>query len=215
MIISNNVLSHHLENVLWICGGPCGGKSTITNLLADKNKFLTYHADDYFLEHQKLGSVYEQPAMTRHFVDWEWFFNRPEEEYVQWLKDSTEEQLSMIIVDLVKMSINKKKIVVDSNLNPLIIKQIASDNHIVSFFAESTIVKKNYFDREHTKGMLELIKSTLNPQKSLSNVQNVVTRLSEETLKQVKENGVHYFIRDTSTTLEEMLSYAEERFGLR
>lgn len=214
MYIANNVLSQHLNNILWISGGPCGGKSTITNLLAEKYNFIAYHADDYIFEHKRMASLYEQPAMTRYFVDWEWFFNRPEEEYIQWLQTSSEEQLSMIIVDLIKLSNENRIIVADGIFNPFMLKQIAPVNHCIFLFADSSIVKNGYFDREHTKGMLEVINSTSNPEQSLYNVQNVITRISEEAFQKVKENKLNYFLRNTSNTTDEVLLHVERVFEI-
>jgi cytidylate kinase len=214
MIIADNVLSHNLSNVLWISGGPCGGKSTITNLLAEKYNFTTYHTDDYIFEHRKIASIYEQPAMTRYFVDWEWFFNRPEDEYINWLTASTEEQFSMVIVDLIRLSSSEQRVIVDGNFTPFLLKQISPVKNSIFLFADSSIVKNSYFDREHTKGMLDLINSTSNPKKSLNNVQNVVSRISDETFKKVKESGLNYFLRDTSNTTDEILNFVEKSLGL-
>jgi len=214
MYIANNVLSHHFKNILWISGGPCGGKSTITNLLAEKYNFIPYHTDDYFFKHKKMATLHEQPAMTRYFVNWEWFFNRPAEDYIQWLQASSQEQLSMIMADLLKISSSNRKIVVDGIFNPFILKQIAPVNHSIFLFADSSIVKKVYFNREHTKGMLEAINSTSNPPKTLNNVQNVVTRLSEEIFQKVKDTELNYFHWNTSNTTEEMLLHVEKVFEI-
>ena len=81
MNISDNVLKEHLKNVYWVSGNNCGGKTTMTRYLAKKYDMLVYDSDSMFFKHQAIGSLSEQPAMKRHFIDYEWFFNRSVNDY--------------------------------------------------------------------------------------------------------------------------------------
>lgn len=36
---------------VWIGGGPCGGKSSVADRIAQKHRGSVYHADEHFLEH--------------------------------------------------------------------------------------------------------------------------------------------------------------------
>ena len=111
MKIADNVLEYHLRNVYWVCGSACGGKSTMAKALAKKHDLILYNADEKVFIHKELASPWEQPAMCRHFVDWEWFFNRPTQEYVNWLEDALNEEMSMIIMDLLHLAKDKPVIV--------------------------------------------------------------------------------------------------------
>lgn len=46
MYIADNVIAHKLQNVYWILGGSCGGKSTAARLLAEKYGFYHYSGDE-------------------------------------------------------------------------------------------------------------------------------------------------------------------------
>jgi len=104
MNISDNVLKSHLQNVYWVAGTNCGGKTTMTTYLSQKYDMIVYNSDSRFSEHQAIASLSEQPAMKRHFIDYECFFNRSVDDYTKWIFDSEEEEMSMIILDLVKLS---------------------------------------------------------------------------------------------------------------
>lgn len=53
MKISDRLLRQYLDHVYWICGGPCGGKSTMTNLLSSKWDMNYYSSDDHTFDYQK------------------------------------------------------------------------------------------------------------------------------------------------------------------
>lgn len=42
--------------------------------LAEKHDFTLYNADEKVFLHKELASPWQQPAMCRHFDDWDWFF---------------------------------------------------------------------------------------------------------------------------------------------
>ena len=74
MIIQDNVLKYFLQNVYFVCGTPCGGKTTISRMLSKMYGIPVYDIDERFPEHQKQSDAVSQPAMNREFRDADEFF---------------------------------------------------------------------------------------------------------------------------------------------
>lgn len=76
MLFQDNVLKAYLENVYFITGTPCGGKTTISRALAQRHQLLVYDVDEQFPRHQQLSDPAFQPAMRQTFRDADAFFGR-------------------------------------------------------------------------------------------------------------------------------------------
>jgi len=77
MNIADNILKHHLKNVLFVSGTAYGGKTTMTKLIEGKYGFLRYRESTKFNEHLAYANKHYQPAMCYERGDWQRFFNRP------------------------------------------------------------------------------------------------------------------------------------------
>jgi len=111
MNISDSFRKAQLRNVFWIGGAAYGGKTTVTDLLAHKHGFQPYHSEDLFHEHKQAASPEDHPALSAPFHGWEWFFNRPLEEYIEAIAETCREQLEMVILDLVRLNAGSKVVV--------------------------------------------------------------------------------------------------------
>lgn len=56
-------MSWQLSHVLWIGGSPCAGKSSISELLADRYGFQVYHCDDAYDDHLRRATPGKHPLM--------------------------------------------------------------------------------------------------------------------------------------------------------
>ena len=108
MIFQDNVIKEYLKNVYFITGTPCGGKTTVSRALAEKYGFELFDVDERFDEHKKMSNPLFQPAMNTYFNSADEFFGRTVEEYKNWLLNNTREQLEFVLLDLIRLSENKK-----------------------------------------------------------------------------------------------------------
>lgn len=213
MNISNNILKHHLKNVYFLGGTACGGKTTISRVIAEKYGFMLYKENSYYDEHKKIATPEQQPNLTKTFPSWEYYFNRPVPEYSQWLSDCSSEELEMILVNLLKLP-NDQKIVVDLFMTPEVAKQITEYNRVAFLVTEPALVIKDYYNREYHREILECIMSLSNPEKALKNSNEVLAYGTEKILKSVYESGLFYIKRDENSTIEKTLSILEKHFNL-
>jgi cytidylate kinase len=212
MKIADSVLVAHLRNVLWIGGGACGGKTTITDLLADKYGFTAYHPEDYFQQHKEAACYQDHPAMLRPFLGWEWYFNRPIDEYAAAIMEADREHFEWVIVDLIKMGESGTVVVDGHMLDPVFLKRIASHNKVVFLFADEATIRKSFFAREDKQDILRVINSLQNPETAREHLLDVTCEVSARKRVLAKSSGLQYMLRDQQLSIEATLRMVEEHF---
>ena len=213
MYIANNVLEHHLQNVYFIGGTACGGKTTMSQLIAKKYGMFYYNADDAMIEHLKIAKKEYQPAMSKQFESAEAYFNRPVQEYSKWILDINAEALDMILMDLIKLS-NTQCVIVEGHFDAKLLKKFVPYHKAFFLYAESDIIKRDYFDREDKVPMLNAINKLSDSPKIINHVLDVSAKISEIQLKSAKDNQFKYMVRDFNSTIDKTLKIIENHFQL-
>jgi hypothetical protein len=114
--ISGNLIKHYLRNVYFINGHSYAGKSTMAKMLAQRYGMIccgeNYH--DVF-PREKL-SRWEQPGLCYFdtMSGWEEWLNMTPEEHWNWTEQVSRECVEIEILELVKLSAEGKKIIVDT-----------------------------------------------------------------------------------------------------
>jgi adenylate kinase family enzyme len=212
MNIADNILKNHLQNVLFVSGTAYGGKTTMTKLIEEKYGFLRYRESTKFDEHLAYANKHYQPAMCYERRDMQSFFNRPVDEYANWLKDSIAEQAEMAIIDLIKLSQNQK-VIADVHIPLEYLKHIAEYHQVVLLIAEPEMIVENYFNREDKQEIYECIMSTPHPQEILENVKNAL-KAAAIPLEEFYKSGFKCIIRDDDRSIEQTFREIEKHFHL-
>lgn len=111
MKINESYLREKLKNVYWLNGGPCSGKTTMSNMFVKELGFQKIEEDivkyRLYTDPQKHPNLqYPNPNL-----DWNQWFNRPLEEYKSWLHNLGREILEFYILDLLELDLNRPIIV--------------------------------------------------------------------------------------------------------
>jgi len=214
MKIADNILKHHLRNVYFLAGTACGGKTTMSKLIAHKYGFFLYDEHIFSSEHREMTNALEQPAMMRKFPDWETYFNRPVQEYSAWLSDALAEELEMSLIDLIKLS-QQQKVVADIHIDPEVAKRITEYGRIAFLVAEPELVVKDYYHRPDHRAIYDCIMGLPDPQKALQNCSDTLRYSITKTLQSVYESGMYTIKRDENSTVQATLALLEAHFGLQ
>lgn len=220
MFIADTIIKHHLKDVFFVCGEACAGKTTVTKYLAKKYDMILYNWDEQISEYQNLINHIDQPAMSRQkdFASWEEFFMRPVEEYSAWLEASIEEQTDMAIADLIRLmgGTHGRKVLVDGFFSVEILKKISTYHHVVFLLTTEDVVRKDYFNREDTQGMLRCIMGLQNPTQAMENVFQTLMHKKEEKEKEIRDSGFTYFVRETTPSdPRELIENVAKHFALQ
>lgn len=202
------------KNVYFITGTATGGKTTISKALAEKYGWLRYDVDEKFDEHQKLSNPINHPNMNKNFKNADEFFLRDKNEYVQWLKDNSREQMEFILADLTKLSKNQK-VVCDLHLTVEEAKKLANPNQVVFLIRENNEnIIDDYCNRKSHEGFNRFINSSSNPSLAKENCNLVLRIINEEKTIAIKNSKFLYIERNATSTVENTLKIIEKHFGI-
>ena len=214
MYISDSFLKTQLQNVFWIGGAACGGKTTITDLLAHKHGFEPYHSEDFLPGHKKAASTEDHPSLLAPFHGWEWFFNRPIDEYMKAIVDSDREHFEMVVLDLVKMNADSTVVVDGFLLDPWLAEHLTEHNKSIFLHADEKTIRKSFFERADKQDLLGVINTLSDPRNTREHVLEMVCALSARKRAEAEEAGAKVLVRNSETDCFETLTAVEEHFGL-
>ena len=217
--LSGNLIRHYLQNVYFINGHSCAGKSTMVKLLAQRYGMIccgeNYH--DVF-PREKL-SRWAQPGLCYFdtMSGWEEWLNMTPEEHWNWTEQVSRECVEIEILELVKLSAEGKKIIVDTNIPADILREISDYRHVAVMLCDPPdACATRFFDREDPEKqfMLEQIKRCRDPEATLKNFSAwTLYHPPEETDWQ--HTGFFTYTRSDfeSDNREEVLHILAEHFG--
>ena len=172
--ISDNIIRHYLENVYFINGHSYAGKSTMVKLLAERYGMIccgeNYH--DVF-PREKL-SRWKQPGLC--YFDtmrgWQEWLGMTPEEHRLWIEEVTRECVEIEILELVRLAASGKKVIVDTNIPPEVLREISSYHRVAILLCDPPdICASRFFDRDDPdkQFMLEQIRLCPDPEAALAN----------------------------------------------
>lgn len=213
-MILNKYKKEQFKNVYFVTGCATGGKTTISKLLAEKYGFVRYDADAEFDKHKLLSNAFDQPAMNRLYKNADDFFLRDISDYIQWLKDTTAEQLPFILNDIIEIS-QSYKVVCDLHLSVNVAKEIVYNDQIVFLIRENNRnIIDDYCQRESHSDFNAFINSATNPTHAKQNCNMVLRQLNTEQYDEIKSSEFFWIARDSKSTISETLKSVEKHFGL-
>ena len=148
MNIENNILRHYLKNAYFITGTAYAGKSTTAKMLAEKYGMVLC-GENYFSEVSDIVANEElQPDLCyiRNLTDWKDFVTRSPEEYERWIYATGREAAGFEIAEIISLA-RDKKVIVDTNIPPDILKQIADPDHVAVMLSPQSMSVDRFFDR--------------------------------------------------------------------
>ena len=218
MNIAENILKHNLENVLFLVGSACGGKTTMAREIAKKHGLI--YIDEYWKSDKWSSDIvdphYQPNASSRKKIDWEAYFGRSVEEFLADQKDNhgNDEYLQFLIVELIKAATNNK-IITDIWITDYdFLLEISDRSRVACLLAPGDLIVRDYYDREEHMAFTNCIKSLKDPDKKFA-TQNELFRIGalEEEAK-AKKYELFTIMRNENSTIDGTLKMLEQHFGL-
>ena len=214
MIIQDNVIKGYLENVYFIAGTPCGGKTTVSRALGEKYNIPVYDIDERFEVHQRIADAAFQPAMKKEFADADEFFGRSAEEYKEWLLKNTREQLDFVILDLIRFSGNKK-IICDCHLTLEQAAFLTDPSRVAFMIKKPEDLVDEYCNRPDHQGFSDFIHSATDFEAAKATCNETLLSLNKKYYMDVRESGYFWVDRGDGKSVEETVALTAEHFALK
>ena len=213
MIFQDNVMKEYLKNVYFITGTPCGGKTTLSHALAQKYGFELFDIDERFEEHKKISDPLFQPAMNTCFKSADEFFGRTVEEYKNWLLKNTREQLEFVLLDLIRLSENKK-VLCDCHLTVAQVLAFSEPARVVFLIKDPSNLVDEYSNRPDHQGFFQYLNSATDIEKAKQTVKTTLYELNADRIEEIKSSPFFWIERTTDSTVEDTVASVEKHFGL-
>ena len=214
MIFQDNVMKEYLKNVYFIAGTPCGGKTTISRALAKKYGFEIFDIDERFDEHRKISDPLYQPAMNTSFKSADDFFGRTVEEYKNWLLKNTREQLEFVLLDLIRLSENKK-VLCDCHLTVAQALAFSEPARVVFLIKDPSNLVDEYGNRPDHQGFFQYLNSSTDIEKAKQTVNTTLYELNADRIEEIKRSPFFWIERTTDSTVEDTVACVEKHFCLQ
>lgn len=211
MIFQDNALKKYLENVYFITGTPCGGKSTISKALAKKYGFEVYDVDEQFPKHKQFSNSEFQPAMNKSFQNADEFFYRTVEEYQNWLISNTREQLDFVLLDLIRLSQNRI-VLCDCHLTLEQADMLSDASRVVFLIREPSNLIDDYCNRKDHQDFRDFIYSATDVEKAKRTCNETLYGLNREAYNAIKNSSYLWIERTDESTVEYTLEMVEKHF---
>ncbi|MCL2397710.1 MAG: AAA family ATPase [Defluviitaleaceae bacterium] len=220
MNIANNILKHSLQNVYFLVGTACGGKTTMGRALAKKHGFI-YFSDNWNEDNHKvwqsiIDEKYQPNSTKRKEIDWEEYFSRSVEEFLADEKDNHggSEYVQFSIIETIKLSQNNK-VIADIWIDDFeFLLEISDPGRVACLLAPGELIIRDYYQRDDHIDFTNCIKSLKDPEKKFA-TQNELFRIgAKEMAAKAKKHGLFSIMRSEDSTIEDALVILENHFGL-
>ena len=219
--LESNIIRHYLRNVYFINGTAYAGKSTMVHMLAERFDMIECGENYHMAVSRQIATPEKQPASSYFSTmsGWEEFLNRTPEEYEKWIEDGKWEIAQFEIAELIRLSAQGKKMIVDTNIPLEMLREISGYDHVAVMLSPQSMSVERFFDRSDPEKqfLLNEIDKCPDPDKTMANFRACLARInSPEVYEQMKNSGFFVHVREDceKDTREETLDKLARHFRL-
>lgn len=203
-----------IEKTLWICGGSCAGKSTVSRILARKYQLPLYSVDQHIDEDysKRIDKVAFPCLYELDTKGLQWLFNMSEKRFLAFQKASMKEYILLAKEDISKMQPDRCILVNGGEIAfPDVLVDYISTDQAVFFATTERIQLEEWNKRDWVR---EVLKSFPNPELLYSKWMALDLFQAKYIVAQAKKYGFRLLIRDENLTIDDAVHYTETHFEL-
>lgn len=216
--IESNLLRNLFQNVYFLNGTACAGKSTMVRMLAEKYDGICC-GENYHDELKHLIDPVHQPNLSyfKTMSGWQEFVTRTPEQYDVWIQGSSREAAELELLKLIQLAVTGKKIFVDTNIDLEILKEISDFHRVAIMLSPQWMSVDLFFDRPDADKQFIYRKLMENPDPewALANYRKILETInSQEHYEAFENSGFFTHLRTEESTIEQTLQILEKHFQL-
>jgi len=150
-------IKRNLENVFWLGGSPCAGKSSISSILANRFDLDVYRVDEAFDVHvQRLNSETHLALANWCAASWNERWMQPLESLVQEVIACYREHFTLILEDVISLPKQKPLLVEGTALLPKeVVGVLTSRNQAIWAVPTADFQREHYTRRDWVSGIVQ------------------------------------------------------------
>lgn len=200
-----------MENVFWLGGSPCAGKSSVSQILENDFDINVYRVDAAFEKHRGKFDKLLHPALC----DWEgstwnqrWM--QPVENLVRDVIKCYREHFSLIIEDVLGFPKDKPLLVEGTALLPQEVSKVLSKrNNAIWLIPTADFQREKYSQREW---IYEILKQCDNQETAFQNWMERDAAFADFIINEVERLNLEWLLIDGSKTIEEYATSVAKHF---
>ncbi|MDQ2855653.1 MAG: hypothetical protein M3R68_04950 [Acidobacteriota bacterium] len=202
----------NLENVFWLGGSPCAGKSSLSEIVATRFGLEVYHVDEAFEVHAQRFDRFRHPALTKWSASsWNQRWMQPPESLVQDVIACYQEHFTLILEDVSSLS-NHPLLVEGTALLPRPVGQILTkQSRAIWMVSTAGFQRKHYSERDWVPGILTQCND---PEAAFENWMDRDIRFAEWIAAEASSLNLAILRIDGSLTVEENAEAVARHFQL-
>jgi len=203
----------NLENVYWLGGSPCAGKSSISEIIASRFDLDVYCVDEAFAIHAQCFDPIRHPALTKWLAssgNQRWM--QPVDSLVQEVITCYQEHFTLVLEDIFSLPKRKPLLVEGTALLPRQLAGVLScQSRAIWAIPTADFQTANYSKREWA---LEVVAQCSNPEEAFHNWMERDIRFAQWIEAQVSATHLSLLRVDGNRTMEQNAEAVARHFQL-
>ena len=206
-------LIRRLENVFWLGGSPCAGKTSISKVLMHRLDLELYHVDEALECRMQQLDPAIQPALIKwHSASWNERWMQPVDILLQDAIACYEEQLALIVEEISFRTKDKPLLIEGTALLPRqVVGLLPRRSNAIWIVPTAEFQKECYSRRDWAQA---IIRQCSEPETAFENWMERDVRFARWVIEEVQALGLELLQVDGKRTIEENAMAVAERFEL-
>jgi 2-phosphoglycerate kinase len=202
------------ENVYWLGGSPCAGKSSVSEILARRFALDVYHVDEAFERHAQSFDPSRQPALAEWCASsWDERWMQPPADLVRNVIACYGEHFALILKDVLAAAGRKLLLVEGAALLPgLVAGLLPERSHAIWMIPSADFQREHYSRRQWARGVVGQCK---NPEAAFDNWMERDARFAEWVEAEASALNLRTLKVGAGRTIEDNASAVAAHFRLR
>ena len=207
-------VTERLAHVLWIGGGPCAGKTTLSRLLAGTYDLRIYNLDWHYAREDRFRGGPAARWWGGHTMDERWV-DITADELLERSTACWNEQFPVAVDQLLAMPVSRGVIVEGPGAAPWLVAPVIRDSRQAIFLVpDETLRNRVVVDRER-RGTSVAYSTTRDPERARSNHRERDRRWNSRIEMSCRELGLRSVRMDDPLDLDASLALVEGHFAPR
>ena len=202
-----------LSHIYWMGGSPCGGKSTVSKIIAEQYGLQLYSIDEEMHHLMQDISAKAQPALTYWLTqswDERWF--QPADELLKFIIQAYDEEFTLCIEEIKAIPPSQPTLVEGNPLRPeLVLPLLVEKHHAIWLIAGDRDMRHYYSQREWARHIVE---ETCDPEKAFDNWMNREIAFANMIRKSCEDHQMTFLLSDRQLPLEVKARKVADNFRL-
>jgi len=206
-------MKRNLNDIFWLGGSPCAGKSSISNILASRFNLDVYRVDEAFENHvQHLDSEIHATLVKWRDASWNERWMQPVESLVQEVIACYREHFTLILDDVLALPKDKPWLIEGTALLPKEVAHVLTRcNQAVWIVPTVDFQREYYAKRDWVSG---IVQQCDDPETAFQNWMERDIQFARWIIAETEILGCKVFVVDGQHTVEENALKIAAHFGL-